>query len=424
MALLKILFISVILLTAIGIGKSCFANPWDKIRGFVENPVEVTRDQVNRSVDDIKKAPAHIGKAVNDGVKKTEGVIKDPYNKIPAELNRWKADTAKAQGVYDESVKVYEKASRNYEKAQSFFESREIPGIPNFPSKALIEANPAAFVSNTYNTWKGYLLLLDKAGVPVEAINQLVGGSYSTNKWEVKKDIEGSGTKKWYVAWGREINERDAADGVVAAGVSVFTGGASFTLWVENLVRTSILEMQRSIGKLAISFERGFQDRMVAVAEKTISDGLRGKKPNISEIIESIGIEMKAGVLKYSGANQVILPGGNDVTISRTFGYIPFVAVRLKNNNQINTSIQSDRANPYSSGFQKPGISENWKKTLNDGSLSEQGSIIQKNIEDKTNQRLQELEEERKNISPIQETQQIRDAREALEKAIRERNNK
>ncbi|QLQ32805.1 MAG: hypothetical protein HZT40_15770 [Candidatus Thiothrix singaporensis] len=73
---------------------------------------------------------------------------------------------------------------------------------------------------------------------------------------------------------------------------------------------------------------------------------------------------MKAGVLKYSGANQVILPGGNDVTISRTFGYIPFVAVRLKNNNQINTSIQSDRANPYSSGFQKPGISENWKKHL------------------------------------------------------------
>jgi hypothetical protein len=44
--------------------------------------------------------------------------------------------------------------------------------------------------------------------------------NYETDKWEIKDQVRAGG---WKVAEGGEINETDILEGVVAAGVSIYT---------------------------------------------------------------------------------------------------------------------------------------------------------------------------------------------------------
>jgi hypothetical protein len=71
------------------------------------------------------------------------------------------------------------------------------------------------------------------------------------------------------------------------------------------------------------------RDRMTKVAMKVISDALKAKMPN-SDSVRFGNIEAKAGLIKYSGTNSFKLPGGDRTTMSKTWGFIPYVAVRIR----------------------------------------------------------------------------------------------
>ena len=76
-------------------------------------------------------------------------------------------------------------------------------------------------------------------------------GKYITNKWDKKSEAEAGG---WIAAWSDDVKDTDAINGVVAAGVSIYTGSpAVFIEWVKQLV-------ERTIDSLISSASREFPD--------------------------------------------------------------------------------------------------------------------------------------------------------------------
>lgn len=231
---------------------------------------------------------------------------------------RFQKEVRKAEKVLDDSKRAYRKVQKYAEKYKSV-------KIPKFPSDALKNADPSRFVSGTYDAWKGYLSALEKAGIPAGELNKMFGGKYTSNKRDKMRVVEKGG---WIVAWGREINERDAGDGVVAAGVSIFSGGSSAYMWAQRLVIESIEKMGRSMRDAGNRLGDQAQDRLTKVAKKVISDALKAKMPK-SDSLNFGNLQAKAGLVKYSGTNSFKLPGGNRTTVSKTWGFIPYVAVRI-----------------------------------------------------------------------------------------------
>ena len=61
---------------------------------------------------------------------------------------------------------------------------------------------------------------------------------YETNKFDLKAQVESGG---WVVAWSEDITETDALRGVVAAGISVYSGNpAPFNAWCNQLIDRTI----------------------------------------------------------------------------------------------------------------------------------------------------------------------------------------
>ncbi|MDM8543722.1 hypothetical protein QUF90_21825 [Desulfococcaceae bacterium HSG9] len=226
-------------------------------------------------------------------------------------------DVKKIGGIINEGKEIYDRANR--------FRKEKLPSLPN-----LQDCEPSQFVDCAYSQWKGVLSAAEEAGVPVQELNKIFGGEYESNKDEKIQEVRGpKGPYEWKVALGDEINERDAGNGIVAAGVSIFEGGSSFALWAERLVADSITQMTKSLKELGNELMQDLQKRATEIAMEIISSALQNKQPDVSKIIKMANIEFKAGLIKYSGTNSYKLPGGDRNTASKTWGFIPYVALRM-----------------------------------------------------------------------------------------------
>jgi hypothetical protein len=145
------------------------------------------------------------------------------------------------------------------------------------------------------------------------------GAGYQTNKFDLEAQVERG---SWVVAWSDDIAESDALQGVVAAGVSIYSANpAPFTAWVDQLV-------DRTINSLGVSARERFPAEAKRQAERlareAMSAAIRGQ--NANEVFRQFDtIDFKAGAIRYSGRNYA----GN-VTISRTWGMKLYVAFRVR----------------------------------------------------------------------------------------------
>ncbi len=146
---------------------------------------------------------------------------------------------------------------------------------------------------------------------------------YETNKFDLKAQVEGGG---WTTSWADDISETDAALGVVAAGVSIYSANsAPFIAWVEQLV-------QRTVYSISADLTGNARKESEKLARQIIYDAVSGKSPKaITKQFDTI--DFKAGAIKYSGRNYV---GGT--TISRTWGLKPYVAFKVRSSSQSENS--------------------------------------------------------------------------------------
>ncbi len=156
----------------------------------------------------------------------------------------------------------------------------------------------------------------------------LGGGSisqagYETNKFDLKARVENGG---WVVAWSDDISETDAARGVVAGGISVFTANpAPFIAWVDQLAT-------RALSSLTRSASQRFTSQMRADAKRAAVDVIKAAVSGKSarEVLKRYDtVDFKAGAIRYSGANTGRV-FGRKVTFSRTWGLKIYVAYRLR----------------------------------------------------------------------------------------------
>ena len=144
-------------------------------------------------------------------------------------------------------------------------------------------------------------------------------GRYETNKFDLKAQVEGGG---WTTSWSDDISETDAAQGVVAAGVSIYTANSGpFIIWVEQLV-------QRTVNSISADLTGNALQEAEKLARQIIYDAVSGK--SAKEITKQFDtVDFKAGAIKYSGRNLI----GNQ-TVSTTWGLKPYVAFRVTSSSQ------------------------------------------------------------------------------------------
>ncbi|ABY46734.1 hypothetical protein [Bacillus mycoides] len=142
---------------------------------------------------------------------------------------------------------------------------------------------------------------------------------YLTNKFDLELKIENDG---WITAWADDIAEKDVLQGVVAAGVSVFSSNPSAFLYrINNLVN-------RTISSLQTDAQHKFTAEMRRVANEIAADVIRraiqGKSP-LETFKQFDTFDFKAGAIRYSGRNMLC---GN--TVSTTWGMKPYIALRVR----------------------------------------------------------------------------------------------
>ena len=118
-------------------------------------------------------------------------------------------------------------------------------------------------------------------------------GEYQTNKFDLKGQVEAGG---WTTSWADDISETDAAQGVVAAGISVYTANSGpFMLWVEQLV-------QRTLYSISADLTGNARKEAERLARQVIYDAVSGK--SAKEITRQFDtVDFKAGAIRYSGRN-------------------------------------------------------------------------------------------------------------------------
>lgn len=142
---------------------------------------------------------------------------------------------------------------------------------------------------------------------------------YKTNKFDLKDTIVSGG---WVAGWADDIAEKDVLQGVVAAGVSVYSANpAAFLYWVESLVERTISSLSSSVKQ---NFTADIRNKVNQLAAGVIRQAIQGKSPR-ETLMQFDTFDVKAGAIRYSGKNQVC---GN--TISTTWGMKPYVAIRIR----------------------------------------------------------------------------------------------
>ena len=158
-----------------------------------------------------------------------------------------------------------------------------------------------------------------------ESVEEQLGvdAGYQTNKFELKSAVEAEG---WVVAWGEDVTERDAAQGVVAAGVSIYSANpAPFVEWCNQLVERTVNSVVAD-GKR--QFPTAIRGQVRDLANQVIKEALQGK--DARQVFRRFDtVDFKAGAIRYSGRNYI-----GDRTIDTTWGIKPFVAFRWRGSNE------------------------------------------------------------------------------------------
>ena len=151
-------------------------------------------------------------------------------------------------------------------------------------------------------------------------------GKYITNKWDKKAEVEAGA---WVAAWSDDISETDAINGVVAAGVSIYTANpAAFIEWVTALI-------ERTIDSLISSAQREFPDAILGqvkdLAVEIIKSAVDGR--DAKETLKQFDtVDFKAGAIRYSGRNYEwnVFAQRYDPIGPPTWGLKPYVAFRWR----------------------------------------------------------------------------------------------
>jgi hypothetical protein len=142
---------------------------------------------------------------------------------------------------------------------------------------------------------------------------------YKTNKFDLKAEQEAGG---WILAWSQDISETDALQGVVAAGVSIYSGGSSFALWIQNLVQRTIQSTSQSAGA---KFPDYIQRQAESLARQVIFDAIQGKSPKHA-MMRFDTIDFKAGAIRYTGGNYL----GDQLVGPHTWGMKVYLGFRMR----------------------------------------------------------------------------------------------
>jgi hypothetical protein len=146
---------------------------------------------------------------------------------------------------------------------------------------------------------------------------------YETNKFDFKAKQEAGG---WVLAWSDDISETDAIKGVVAAGVSAYTGSPAFVLWVDNLVDKTI---QSTTTSASVRFPDNIRSQVSNIAQEVILAAIQGKSAK-SALKSFDTVDFKAGAIRYTGGNYL----GKQLVGPHTWGmkiYLEFPgALRIK----------------------------------------------------------------------------------------------
>jgi len=146
-----------------------------------------------------------------------------------------------------------------------------------------------------------------------------VSPHYETNKFNLKAEQEAGG---WILAWSDDISETDAINGAVAAGVSIYSGGTAFALWIQNLV-------QRTIGSTMRSAETRFPDYIErdaeSLAQQVIFDAIQSKSSR-NALRNYDTVDFKAGAIRYTGGNYL----GNQLVGPHTWGMKIYLGFRVR----------------------------------------------------------------------------------------------
>ncbi|WP_081481740.1 hypothetical protein [Paenibacillus elgii] len=144
---------------------------------------------------------------------------------------------------------------------------------------------------------------------------------YKTNKFDRKRNVEKGG---WVAAWADDIAEKDVLQGIVAAGVSVFSSNPGpFLTWIENLVTRTISSLKASAQQV---FTREIRNQIEELAADVIKQAIQGRSAREAlKEFKDIGFNVKAGAIEYSGKNMAC-----GKTITSTWGMKPYIAIRVR----------------------------------------------------------------------------------------------
>jgi hypothetical protein len=154
-----------------------------------------------------------------------------------------------------------------------------------------------------------------------------VGGftGYKTNKFDLMNQVSAGG---WAVAWADDISETDAAQGIVAGGVSIALDNPEpFLEWVRELASRTVTSLANDAQQ---KFPAFLKDQIQSLAADAIRAGVQGHNP--TAVLRNYDtVDFKAGVIVYSGGNYL---AGNLVT--PTGGLKPYIALRWRGSRNTN----------------------------------------------------------------------------------------
>jgi hypothetical protein len=144
---------------------------------------------------------------------------------------------------------------------------------------------------------------------------------FAQRRWRAKEEVEAGG---WYVAYGNELSEDEAARGMVESWVSLQSGDRdTLRTWSDSLLRQAIALMVHDLGpEGADSFSRDEQREARRFSVETIRD-LLGSRTAGAQILVSGSVEVKAGVMEYRDRSA-------DYSRRRETVFMPYIALRLK----------------------------------------------------------------------------------------------
>lgn len=120
---------------------------------------------------------------------------------------------------------------------------------------------------------------------------------FAQRRWLAKEEVEAGG---WYVAYGNELSEEEAARGAVESWVSLQSGDReSIRTWANTMLRQAIALMVSARGpETADRFSQDEQRDARRFGVETIRD-LLGSRAAGAQILNLGSLEFKAGVIEY-----------------------------------------------------------------------------------------------------------------------------